>query len=161
LSAKLKRQIEVELTQLRALMDRHPQLLAKGPQDTLTTVEIDAIAALLHSFYTGVENLFKRIAVAMDGGPPNGEMSHTRLLDSMTRSTTTRGAVISIELRIMLRKFFDFRHMFRHAYSFELQWSKMAPIVAECETTFQRLKQEMTCFAEGLDDSNATKSEQG
>lgn len=151
-SLKLKRQIEVELEQLGGLMKRHPQLLARGPQDSPTPVEIDAIAALLHSFYTGIENLFKRISVTLDNGPPSGEMWHTKLLDTMTRSTTEREPVISVELRNVLRKFLDFRHVFRHAYSFELQWSKMAPLVGECEATFRRLEQEVVRFAEGFGD---------
>ncbi len=153
MSAKLTKQIEVELVQLRGLMARHPQLLAKGPLDVLTPVEIDAVAALLHSFYTGVENLFKRISVTMDGGPPAGEMWHMQLLDSMTRSTAKRGPVISAELRTSLRKFLDFRHVFRHAYSFELQWGKMASLAAECNATFERLERELDQFLKGLGNS--------
>jgi hypothetical protein len=152
-SAKLKKQIDVELAQLDGLMKRHPQLLTKGAQDVLTLVEIDAVAALLHSFYTGVENLLKRISVTIDGGPPTGEVWHARLLDSMTHPTTARGPVISAELRTALRRFLDFRHVFRHAYSFELQWSKMAPLVAECRVTFERFEQEVTRFLQELGDA--------
>ena len=48
---KLVAQIEVELEQLAGLMARHPRLLEKGPYDEPATVEIDALAAFLHSFY--------------------------------------------------------------------------------------------------------------
>jgi hypothetical protein len=65
--------------------------------------------------------------------------------------------VISEELRIALRGFLDFRHVFRHAYSFELQWSKMAPLVAECEATFRKLEREITGFVDGLDDEGANR----
>jgi len=127
-------------------MNRHPDLLAKGPHAHPTTVEIDAIAALLHSFYTGVENLFKRISIALDGGFPKSPAWHIQLLDSMARPTENRGAVISSDLRTALRTYLDFRHVFRHAYTFELNWSKMAPLVVDCPATFRKLEQELTRF---------------
>lgn len=153
MSAKLRKQIEVELAQLGRLMERHPQLLIKGPDDTPAAVEIDALATLLHSFYSGVENLFKRISVAYDGGPPTGRIWHAELLDTMTRATPARDAVISLELRASLRRYLDFRHVFRHAYSLELRWDKMAPLVAECPDTFRTLEREIVRFVEGQDDA--------
>ena len=99
-------------------------------------MEIDALAALLHSFYTGIENIFKRISATLDNGPPGGPFWHVELLNSMTRCTTSRPAVISHELCKTLRQYLDFRHVFRHAYAFDLQWSKMAPLVSECRMTF-------------------------
>ena len=153
MSRKLRRQIELEFTQLRRLMERHPHLLEKGPADAPTPVEIDALAALLHSFYTGIENMFKRIGIAIDGAPPKGELWHAQLLDSMSCSTPVRGPVISKELRTALRKFLDFRHVFRHAYSFELEWDKIAPLVRECRPTFQRLEEEVARFIERLDEA--------
>ena len=145
-SAKLIRQIEIELAQLEGLTERHPQLLVKGPHELPTPLEIDALAALLHSFYTGVENLFKRISVTLDGGLPEGESWHVQLLDSMMHPTDLRGPVITEELRTSLRRFLGFRHMFRHAYSFELQWSKMAPLVNQCRATFAQLRAEVRLF---------------
>jgi len=40
---------------------------------------------MLHSFYTGVENIFKRVAVEIDGAPPTGESWHRGLLDAIGR----------------------------------------------------------------------------
>jgi hypothetical protein len=37
----------------------------------------------LHGFYTGIENVFKRIAIELDDQRPSGEAWHRRLLDSM------------------------------------------------------------------------------
>lgn len=150
-SSKLKKQIKVELAQLDGVMNRHPQLLAKRPADLLSPIEIDAVAALLHSFYTGVENLFKRISVTLDAGPPKGDNWHIALLDSMAHATAGRRPVISEELRMSLRQFLEFRHVFRHAYSFDLQWSKMAPLAGDCRPTFAKLKNEIESFVQALD----------
>ena len=72
-SLKLRRQISLELEQLNLLLKRHSGLIEKCRTETPSIVEIDALAALLHSFYTGMENLFKRISVEIDGGAFKGE----------------------------------------------------------------------------------------
>jgi len=149
-SGKLTKQIQVELAQLESLMARHPQLLAKRAEDQVSPVEIDAVAALLHSFYTGIENIFNRISITLDGGPPKTDNWHIALLDSMASPAPNRGPVISETLRASLRQFLDFRHVFRHAYSFNLQWNKMAPLVAECQPTFARVKDELASFVKTL-----------
>ena len=127
---ELKEELEVEMCLLDRLMARHPELLSKGPSDSMTVVEIDALAAFLHSFYSGIENLFKRIALAIDKTLPSGEAWHGRLLESMERPTTQRKAVVSVAMGMKLHDYLRFRHRFRHAYGFELQWTMMAPLVA-------------------------------
>jgi hypothetical protein len=78
-------------------------------------------------------------------------MWHIRLLDTMVNATDSRPAVISPRLRASLRKYLEFRHVFRHAYSFELQWTRMAPLVVNCLTAFEELKGEMGIFLDYLD----------
>ena len=88
---------------------------------TPDAIELSALAAMLHSFYTGIENIFKRIALELDGAMPRGESWHRELLDAMTGPTQARGAVISLPLRGQLREYLGFRHVFRQAYSFQLR----------------------------------------
>ena len=45
----------------------------KCPTTAPTEIELSALAALLHSFYTGVENVFKRVAMELDGEPVRGD----------------------------------------------------------------------------------------
>lgn len=155
MSVKLKKQLQVELEQLNLLLNRHPGLLEKCRTKTPTAVEVDAVAVLLHSFYTGVENIFKRVNVAMGDDQPGHEFWHIRLLNGMTRATPARPVFISEELRAALRGYLDFRHAFRHAYSFELRWSKMAPLALEVEGVLRRLEAEVGLFLQAIE------SEQG
>lgn len=104
------------------------------------------LAALLHSFYSGVENIFKRVAVELDGETPRGEGWHRQLLDTMAIPTRIRGAVISDSLRDTLSEYLAFRHVFRQAYSFDLRWDKMSALVLNCEPTFRRLETEIDAF---------------
>lgn len=153
----LKKEIAVEREALDRLLSMHHELTVKCASIPPTHIEISALSAMLHSFYTGIENLFKRVAVNLDQGIPRGEMWHSRLLDAMALPTPNRPAVITDDLRDCLYNYLNFRHVFRHAYAFELRWSKMAPLVHDCEATFQRVMRELDNFAMAMDKkSNAS-----
>lgn len=47
---------------LRELLDSFRPLLEKAQESEPNYVEMSALTAMLHSFYTRVENIFKRIA---------------------------------------------------------------------------------------------------
>jgi len=141
-SARLGKQVAVELAQLQRLLDSHRPLIEQTAAEPPDTIGLSALAAMLHAFYTGIENIFKRVAVELDGGPPAGEASHRRLLNSMAAASPARPAVISRGLRDALRGYLDFRHVFRHAYTFDLRWVKMEKLVRECEGTLARLEAE-------------------
>jgi hypothetical protein len=143
---RLAQQVETELEQLCMLFRTHSGLLSRSRAATPSTDEVPAIAAILHSFYTGVEGIFKRIATEVDGKAPRGEFWHADLLEAMSRHLPQRPAVISRELNESLQEYMDFRHVFRHAYTFELRWPKMAPLVKNLDSTFPRLVQELTAF---------------
>jgi hypothetical protein len=72
MSAKLAAYIDVELAQLRQLLAEHRPLLLLVRTRPPDIIERSALAAMLHSFYTGIENLLKRIAIEWDDGPPAG-----------------------------------------------------------------------------------------
>jgi len=98
---------------------------------------------MLHSFYTGVENILKRVSVELDGQPVRGEAWHRDLLRGMTRDGPGRPAWLSASLHESLLEYLRFRHVFRNAYSFDLQWEKMAPLVQNAEATLTQLEQEL------------------
>ena len=155
MSHKLRRQIDIERQQLRRLLETHRPLLEKCGSTFPDTVELSALAALLHSFYTGVENILKRIAIEIDGGLPSSEFWHRQLVDRMADSNPQRPSVLSAELRGRLRGYLDFRHVFRHAYVFELRWKKMAELVLGLEATHSLFDLQLAGFQRFLD------SEQG
>lgn len=143
MSDKLHKQITVELQQLNHLLDVHRPLLDKCASDAPNEIEISALAAMLHSFYTGIENIFKRIVLESGGTLPSGEAWHRELLDVLSNPDQARAAVISTPLRDRLREYLRFRHVFRQAYSFELRWDKMASLVLECAETLRLLESEL------------------
>jgi len=145
---ELKEEIELEFSQLRRQMQDLSDLRAKVASVPPDQVEVMALATFLQAFYNGLENSLKRIAIHIDGEPPAGPHSHSELLDRMSRPFKIRPAVVSQDSRERLRLYMDFRHLFRHAYSFELRWTKMAPLVHEAEATMCELEDEINRFLE-------------
>lgn len=153
MSSRLRKQIEVELEQLRRLLDIHRALLEQCVQQSPTAIELSALGAMLHGFYTGIENIFKRIAIELDDRRPDGEAWHRLLLDSMSNSCPVRPAVISQNLKTSLEGYLQFRHVFRQAYSFDLQWEKMAALTLGCEEVFTDFEMEIDGFLTHTPDS--------
>jgi len=149
-SPKLRKQIACELEQLEHLLETaRPLLVVRGEVDP-ELAHLWAVGAVLQSFYSGVENIFKRIVLEAGGELPSGGAWHTELLESMGRATPGRREVLSEELLNRLREYLDFRHVFRSAYVFVLRWDRMAPLVRDCEETFRLLEQELKGFVRKL-----------
>jgi len=145
-SDELKRQIGVEREQLRRLLETHAGLLARCRTGEPTVDELAALAAILHAFYNGIENIFKRVAVALDGGLPTGPSWHADLTEAMATAKPHRLALLSESLSETLQEYLDFRHVFRQAYSFELRWKKMKHLVLGLHDVLGRLEHELDAF---------------
>ena len=147
----LKDQISVEEAQLQQLLTLHQPLLGQSRTQAPNAIELSALATLLHSFYTGIENLFRRIAIETDGGIGKGEGWHRRLLLQMAEGGGHRPPVISAGLLERLQPYLQFRHVFRSSYSFQLRWEKMQPLVLHCEETFSSLRLEIAEFVSRME----------
>ena len=150
MSAELRKQVEVELEQLGRLIDLHRPLLTQRQHSQPSPIELSALAAFLHTFYTGIENMFKRVRVELAQSVPAGEDSHQQLLQQMTRPATSRPAVISESVRQMLAEYLAFRHVFRHAYMFDLRWDKMAHLAVGVDNLFDQLRAELGRFLDSI-----------
>jgi hypothetical protein len=127
-----------------------PVLAKVSSGENPTTIELYALGGMLHCFYTGVENIFKRILAELDRRRSTGRSWHLDLLGLMSQPGTARPAVISQGLKDELEEYLRFRHRFRYAYGFQLDWEEMSPLVLGCEETLDRLAAEVNVFLEGL-----------
>lgn len=143
---RFRKQQAAEREQLHRLLAGIQGLLVKCNSTTPTEIELSALAATIHSFYTGVENIFKRAAVELDHEPMRGESWHRELLLRMKMSNAVRSALISEQLYENLNEYLRFRHVFRNAYSFDLDWRKMSPLALRLEKTLQELGNELDDF---------------
>jgi uncharacterized protein YutE (UPF0331/DUF86 family) len=79
---------------------------------------------------------------------PQGDMWHKKLIDTMASATIIRPAVISPELLESLKELMNFRHFFRHAYSFTVQWEKLLPLIEKIGSVFEMFEKEIRAFIE-------------
>jgi hypothetical protein len=70
---RFRKQQTIEREQLRRLLSGIHGLIVNCHDRAPTEVELAALAATLHSFYTGSENIFKRIAVELGRQPVRGD----------------------------------------------------------------------------------------
>lgn len=148
--AALRALVEDELTALRRVVEEAEEILAGRPEPP-TRVELRAMAGILHEFYNGVERIFERIAVGMGEGLPQGSNWHTDLLAQMASTPEGRPlAMIDQPLRARLKDYLDFRHFFRHAYGYTLEWNQLRWKVEHLPETFATLGDQLHAFFEAL-----------
>ncbi len=149
-SKKCTEEIRNEINLIDELFHSHKLLFKKIKIKEPDQIEISAIATVLHSFYNGIENIFKRIARRIDNKVPCTEYWHQELLEQMTTSSEMRKAVISNDLFQKLCLYLGFRHFFRYSYSFQFKWPKMKDLVLELTEVYSLFKEELDIFISDL-----------
>lgn len=138
--ADLKVRIEAEYEAIT-------KVLKALPKDTMISdineLELAGVAALLHNFYNGVENILKQIFKNIPVNIPQGNSWHKQLLVSSQKE-----GIISDELVNRLKKLLVFRHFFSHAYALDLYPDKIEPLVSSAIPTFNLFKKEINKYLE-------------
>ena len=112
----------------------------------------DGVALNLHSFYSGVEQIFEDIARTIDGGLPSGSEWHTSLLRQMTvEMRKLRPAVIRIETRQSLDEYRGFRHIVRNVYAFNLRPARLNELALAAQNCLSALTIDLLAFADFLE----------
>lgn len=68
-----------------------------------------------------IERCFLQISRVLNGGSPDGQDWHRRLLERMGQPTEERPAVLREASIASLQELLPFRHLVRHLYAYELQ----------------------------------------
>lgn len=149
MSPELRALIDDRRGRLHRHVDDHAAFIAglERSGESPGLVEREAAAAMLHSFYTGVEFILRTIADGIDGAPPrSGASWHADLLGSMTRAGPGRTGVLSDATAAALRPYLKFRHRFRNLYGGELDWTMMGPLVNGMPGAFQAFDSDLASF---------------
>jgi len=122
----------------------------KADEDNKSYI-IDSLALSLQSFYTGCENLFRRIAASVDGELPAGERWHADLLDQMSiELPEIRPKVITEDTKQKLRELLGFRHTIRNIYIFDIASEPVITLASTVSTFLGQLKMDLENFSEFL-----------
>ena len=132
--------VKKELEKLRELIAEHRGL-------SVDTAHPRIIASILHDFYTGIERVFQKIAIELEGDVPKGASWHRDLLDDMALEIReVRPAIITDSLRTDLDDYLRFRHFFRGSYGFDLEQELMRPLFDQLDAVFAEFEREVETF---------------
>ncbi len=151
-AARLAAAIRLDLARLERVSDEAAQALADFSDAAPSLRELRGTGDIVHDLYTGLERVFERVAVEFDGGVPAGPGWHRQLLESMTLEiASVRPAVLESETATALEEFLRFRHLFRNLYGFDLDWSRLRPLVERTAPTFAKARDDLERFLAFLD----------
>jgi hypothetical protein len=104
----------------------------------LSPLELAGVAALLHNFYNGIENVIKQVFQKRNLMIPEGPSWHKDLI-----TAAISGKVISESLGQELKRFLAFRHFFSHAYALDLISDRIEPLARDASQVFANFKTEI------------------
>lgn len=136
--ADFRHRIEAEFENIQKAISRLPQA---NDLPKLSILELAGVAALIHSFYNGIENILKQAILEKSKVLPQGETWHRDLIElALTEK------VIGREVYDGLKQYLAFRHFFSHAYAFELDPERLVSLVASAPAFFKSLQRDVKSF---------------
>lgn len=119
-------------------IERTLSAIPAKPLAELTQLELAGVAALLHNFYNGLENVLKQLSKAKEIAIPAGPSWHRDLLLAAGQADMLSAALVG-----ELSRFLAFRHFFSHAYALDLFPARMEPLVQQAVEVFGRFRVEI------------------
>jgi len=154
LDNNLIKKIEFEINEIDTLFKEYELFFADMNYEEPDLVQKTVMSNILHSFYTGLENIFKRISKDFDYINIVGEGSHRALLNNVYNRNNKREAIIDEETYNLLDEYRKFRHFFRHGYSFQLDWERIKPLSDTLFDLWEKLKEQLYTFIDSLNEKD-------
>jgi hypothetical protein len=149
--AELREDIAFELEQLEAAVQEIIMLRDEIGERDADLREKTLVASFLAQFYSGIENILKRICKFQQVPLPVGESWH---IDLFTRFCSppfpTLPRLFDEELAAALVSFRKFRHVVFHGYSFRLDWSRLRQGAEATDTVFRNFKTTLNKYIASL-----------
>ena len=111
----------------------------------------ESLAYQFHNLYCAIEDLFKVVARFFENHIVNTSGYHIELLNRMTlRIEGVRPALMSKETAKLVNEFRAFRHLFRHAYSYDIDVDKMQLLIAKLKKFKGKYQQDVLEFTKEI-----------
>jgi hypothetical protein len=148
----LREEVLIEVERLASTV-HELQVLSQdlaGCEPTLR--EKAAAAVFLAQFYTGIENILKRICHFMQVPLPGGETWHVELFKRFCDpSYAPLPVLFDNVLAASLAPFRKFRHVVYHGYAIELDWLRMREGIEGIADVWTRFHEVLTVFLDILE----------
>ena len=140
--------IEMTLAELKTL---DQDVTNRAP----TVREQTAAAAFLAQFYSGIENILKRICVYQSVPLPTGDTWHIELFQHFcTPGHPSLPVLFDQSLAEELAPYRRFRHVAFHSYGFQLDWTRVAEGITNAEGVFLRIEARLNHYLHSLSADN-------
>lgn len=143
-------EIDNDLLAMRNIEAQIEELYNTMDEDNIKDKDKAALGYYLHNLYNAVESILKRLAYFFENSI-SGNTWHIDLLKRMTlKIEGIRPAVISKETYTMINELRKFRHIFRHAYDYELRFKRIDELWKEYGEGKANLLKDMDSIKEVL-----------
>ncbi len=127
--ANAREKIEAEFENIEQTLVNLP---SSDSLDRLSQLELAGVAALIHSFYNGIENVLKQLVISKGINIPQGPSWHIELVE-----IAVSNQFISSSTSDMLKEYLGFRHFFSHAYSFDVDADGISPLLQKIRDVYK------------------------
>lgn len=134
--ADAREKIDAELQNIERVLAELPE---PDSLKNLSSLELAGVAALIHNFYNGVENVFKQLVLSKKLNIPQGPSWHIDLIEMCVANR-----IVSQATSDMLKKYLSFRHFFSHAYSFDVDEERLAPLLEKIKSVHKSLLKDIS-----------------
>ncbi|MDP6525124.1 MAG: hypothetical protein QGH15_12970 [Kiritimatiellia bacterium] len=132
--ASLREKVDSEFANIEKALASLPPT---GQLPDLSVLELAGVAALLHSFYNGIENVLKQVLVSQGHELPQGDSWHRDLVNLAAEKS-----IVSRTTKEELFDYLAFRHYFSHAYALDLYPHRLQPLVESATQLYNTLRSE-------------------
>ena len=151
----LREEVQIELERLAATVHELTELDRDLAGAAPSMREKAAAAVFLAQFYTGIENILKRICHYMNVPLPDGETWHIELFKRFcTPAYAPLPALFDAQLAMALAPFRKFRHVVYHGYAVELDWLRMHEGLDSVTEVWTQIQTCLTAYLGTLDTSS-------
>lgn len=137
----LREEIGIQLELMDATVREIEALRVDLASRRPTVRETAATAAFMADFYTGIENILKRISRCYGVPMPTGDDWHVELFNRFC-DPGFQGLpqIFDTEQKKSLAKYRQFRHVIHHGYAMQLDWERMVEGVSGVQTAYAGFK---------------------
>ena len=142
----VKIKVEHEISRIEKLFNDVKPLLDLCKIKDPDIIEMTAAAQVLHSFYNGVESIIVLFFKYKNEKLPNDIKWHKTLFEMAFGNNSQNLKIFDGVIKKKLEQYLLFRHFIRHAYSSELDWNEMGPLIKEIEDMWKLIKNDFEIF---------------
>lgn len=146
----LKEEITIEFDLIDKVIDEILSLKRNLKNEDPSTLEKTAAAAFLSQFYSGIENILKRICKFYEIPLPSGNNWHYELIKKFQITESPLPILFDKELANLIASYRKFRHVFFHGYGFQLEWDRMQEGIDKVEIVLEAFKRNVIRFLNTL-----------